>query len=82
MIRSQCGQSEENSSEILPITKFLVSGVLTSITLIMGTIGNTLSIITLLHRQGNQNLTQNNPPYSYQGDEERVQLPPCCPLLC
>ena len=48
-IASKCGVHEEYS-EVIDLYKFMISGVLTFITGVVGTIGNILSIITLLNR--------------------------------
>jgi hypothetical protein len=48
-IASKCGSPEEYSENI-DLYKFLISGMLTFITSMVGTMGNILSIITLLHR--------------------------------
>ena len=61
---------------MLAMTKFLVSGVFTSMTVFMGTIGNILSIITLLHKYAALPKRQNY-TFSLQEDEECLQ-----PLAC
>ena len=48
-IASKCGVRED-FSERIDLCKYLISGVLTIITVVVGTIGNFLSIITLLNR--------------------------------
>ena len=48
-IVSKCGSPEEDSAKI-DLSKFLISVVLTFITVMVGTVGNILSIVTLLHR--------------------------------
>ena len=45
----QCGSPKEDS-ELFDLFKFLISGLLTLLTGVVGTLGNILSISTLLHR--------------------------------
>ena len=52
-IRRRCGvgvTADESDSDIFPRLKFLVSGAVTLGTAVVGFLGNTLSILTLLHR--------------------------------
>ena len=48
-IASKCGVTEDHSGQMEKY-KYLVSGVFTIITVVVGTVGNILSIIILLNR--------------------------------
>ena len=49
-IKTKCGFPSETELDIFPSLKYFVSGILTLLTAVIGTLGNILSIVTLLHR--------------------------------